>query len=154
MSRSGMQIDLPNNILIPEVRRLTDGGSEVVLMTKGVSMLPFITGGRDSVRLRKTAFGEIEEGDIVLAEVAKEKYVLHRVVGKKDGRLTLRGDGNISGKETCGAEDIIGVVTKIIAPSGKERTPGKARLWRVLGPFPRRCVLAVYRRTILKLKQK
>ncbi len=148
-----MQINVPNDILIPEIRRIIDMGSEVTLMTKGNSMLPYIIGGRDSVRLKKTSFETVQKGDIILAETSGGHFVLHRVIHKGTDRLTLRGDGNIKGSEICRPENIIGIVTKIITSSGQEKTPVKARFWRAIGPFPRRCMLAVYRRTILKLRK-
>ena len=146
-----MQISVPNDVLIPEVRRLLDNGDEVVLKTKGNSMLPTIVGDRDSVRLVKISFDIVHEGDIVLAEVGERRYVLHRVIRKSCDRLVLRGDGNLTGTEVCLPEKLIGVAIAVITPSGKEKKPGKAKLWRTLNPFARRCVLAVYRRTILKL---
>ncbi len=146
-----MQVSVPNDILIPEVRRLLDEGDEVVLKTKGGSMLPAIVGDRDSVRLVKASFDEVQEGDVVLAEVEGMRYVLHRVIRKCGGQLVLRGDGNLTATEVCLPDNLIGVVTAVITPSGKEKKPGKACFWRALHPFARRCVLAVYRRTILKL---
>lgn len=144
-----MQVALPNDILIGEVGRLLDGGKDVVLMTKGNSMLPFIIGERDSVLLRREQ--ELREGDIVLAEVGKSRFVLHRIVKIEGENVTLRGDGNIRGREKCLRKDILGTVIEIQAPSGKGRKPGRARVWRRLGAFPRRCILAVYRRTVLKI---
>ncbi len=90
-----MQVSLPNDILIAEVGRLLNEGKDVVLMTKGSSMLPHIIGGRDSVLLRKNK--EVNEGDVVLAEVGKSHYVLHRIVRIEGEEVTLRGDGNIVG---------------------------------------------------------
>ena len=149
MFGSRMQVSLPNDILIAEVGRLLNEGKDVVLMTKGSSMLPYILGERDSVLLRKTK--EINEGDVVLAEVGKSHYVLHRIVRIEGEEVTLRGDGNIVGCERCRPGDILGTVIEISAPSGKSRKPGRAVIWRHLGAFPRRCILAVYRRTVLKI---
>ena len=144
-----MQVTLPNEILIGEVGELLAGGKEVVLMTKGWSMNPFIIGERDSVLLKRTE--ELEPGDIVLAEVQKQKYVLHRVIAFEGDRVTLMGDGNITGQEHCTRNNILGIVQKIIHPNGKEVVPGKAAAWRKTGPLVRRIVLAFYRRTVLRL---
>lgn len=143
-----MQVTLPNDILIGEVGRLLGAGKDVVLMTKGDSMLPFIIGERDSVLLRREQ--ELREGDIVLAEIYRGHFVLHRVVKIEGENVTLRGDGNIRGCENCLRKDILGTVIEIQAPSGKGRKPCRAGMWRRLGAFPRRCILAVYRRTILR----
>lgn len=144
-----MQVTLPNEILIGEVGELLARGKEVVLMTKGWSMNPFIIGERDSVLLKKT--GKLEPGDIVLAEVYPQKYVLHRVIAIEGDSITLMGDGNIAGKEHCKKDNILGTVQKIIHPNGKEVIPGKAAVWRKMGPLARRIALAFYRRTVLRL---
>ena len=144
-----MQVTIPNEILIGEVGILLAEGKEVVLMTKGWSMNPFIIGDRDSVLLKKTE--KLEPGDIVLAEVHPQKYVLHRIIALEGERVTLMGDGNITGQEHCTRNNILGTVQKIIHPDGKTIVPGKAAVWRKTGPQSRRIVLAFYRRTVLRL---
>lgn len=44
---------VPNEILVPEIGRLLKEGKEVRFTPTGVSMRPFIEGGRDSVILRR-----------------------------------------------------------------------------------------------------
>lgn len=139
---------IPNDILLAEVGRLLQDGGNVELKTSGDSMEPFIRGGRDSVLLRKMSADFIEEGDIVLAEISDGHYVLHRVIKVEGKTLTLMGDGNVSGVERCKSDKVCGVVLKIIKHSGREVTPGKAFVWRKLGPLPRRYLLALYRRTL------
>ncbi|MCR5571710.1 MAG: S24/S26 family peptidase [Bacteroidales bacterium] len=135
--------ELPNEVLLPEVAALLAAGSDVTLLTKGNSMLPFIRGGRDSVRLRK--FPAVAPGDIVLARLPAGNYVLHRVLRADGGALTLMGDGNVRGTESCRAEDVAGTVVAVVRPDGRERAPGRARAWKALRPL-RRYLLAAYRR--------
>ena len=142
---------LPNEILLEEVARLLDEGREVELLTKGSSMLPFIVGDRDSVILTKDGCGSVVPGDIVLARRSVGVYILHRIVEVNGTSVVLRGDGNISGREMIRRQDIIGRVIRVVHPSGRGYVPGKARFWRNTGPLFRRVVLAVYRRTILKI---
>lgn len=151
MLRSRMQITLPNEILLEEVASLLAEGKDVEMMTKGMSMLPFIVGDRDSVILRKEEVGCPKPGDIVLARRAPGNYVLHRIISVDGDRVTLRGDGNVFGTETVDRKDILGKVTAVVSPSGRKRVPGNAYLWRNLNPFARRCFLALYRRTIYKI---
>lgn len=151
MLQDDMPLSLPNNILIPEIGRLLDEGHEVILMTKGNSMLPFIIGGRDSVILVKPVPGKLEAGDVVLAEVAPGRFVLHRIVRIRDGVLTLRGDGNISRTEQCGVGDVIGSAVGIVRKSGRTVRIGKAPVWRNSGPVFRRYALALYRRTVYRI---
>ena len=154
MPHSRMQITLPNEILLEEVAALLAEGRDVELMTKGTSMLPFIVGGRDSVILRKKACNSLQPGDIVLARRSPGNYVLHRIVAVNEEEVTLRGDGNVSGTEKVGVKDILGKVVAIVGPSGRKRIPGSAYLWRQSSPFVRRCVLALYRRTLYKIMAK
>lgn len=144
-----MQVTLPNEILLAEVGAMLSEGKDVVLMTKGWSMNPTIVGERDSVLLRKT--GSPQVGDIVLARLSPKHYVLHRIVAIDAGKVTLMGDGNLTGQEHCTAGDILGTVQRVLPPRGKGFVPGKASLWRKTGPLTRRIVLGIYRRSILKI---
>lgn len=142
---------VPNEILLEEVARLLDEGREVEFLTKGSSMLPFIVGERDRVVLTKDGCDSVQPGDIVLARRSQGVYVLHRIVEVNGTSVVLRGDGNISAKEMIRRQDIIGRVVKVVHPSGKSYVPGKARFWRNTGPLFRRVVLAVYKRTVLRV---
>ncbi len=112
-------------------------------------MLPFIVGGRDSVILRQLK--DTKVGDIVLAMVDGERYVLHRVVKIEGERVTLMGDGNIAGREVCNVSDIRALATHVVKGNGKEQylysNKGKllANLWMKLLPV-RKYLLAIYRR--------
>ncbi|MBQ0149202.1 MAG: S24/S26 family peptidase [Bacteroidales bacterium] len=141
------KIVIPNDILLGEVSGMLAEGMEVIIMTKGYSMLPFIIGDRDSVKLRKS--DSLRIGDIVLAEVAKGRYVLHRVFEIDGDRITLMGDGNLYGTEQCHRSDIKGTVTDIITPKGRHKKVTDGKIWRRLRPF-RRIILGIYRR-LLKL---
>lgn len=141
-----------NDILISEIVRLISDGSKVIFTPKGMSMLPFIRGGRDSVVL--IAPKDIMNGDIVLAKVGNI-YVLHRVIELSDFFVTLMGDGNIIGTEKCVRNDILAVAEKIIKDKKEifcrsENHQRKASVWRLLKPF-RRYILFIYRRVILHL---
>ena len=145
---------VPNSVMLGEVRKMIAEGHQVTIKVKGVSMLPFIVGDRDSVLLVKpTDFGV---GDIVLAEIGKGKYVLHRVRAIQDFHITLMGDGNLRGTEQCLRENVAGKVVKIIR-RGKEVDPCShrekfyVRLWLSLLPV-RRWLLAIYRRQPACLK--
>ena len=143
---------VPNAILLAEVSALVQEGKEVELLTKGCSMLPFIVGDRDSVRLRMEP---VAVGDAVLAEIAPGRYVLHRIISLVKDRVVLMGDGNLSGVETCGLSDVKAKAVAVIR-RGKEidcTTAGYARKVRFWGSLPRivrRVWLALLRRTICR----
>jgi len=136
---------IPNEILLEEVAQLVASGKEVEFCPKGNSMLPFIRGDRDSVRLVRC--DAPETGDIILSR-HKGRYIMHRVVSLGEESLTLMGDGNLEATETVLRKDVLGKVSAIIRPSGRVVRPGKGRVWKALKPF-RRYILAIYRRVFL-----
>ena len=79
-------MQLPNEIFIPEIARLVAEGKQVVFTPTGVSMRPFIEGGVDNVTLVQP--DALQVGDIVLAEIQPQHYVLHRIYALQDA------DGN------------------------------------------------------------
>lgn len=133
------RLTLPNALLLGEVKRYVRQGFHVTLRTKGNSMLPFIRGEIDSVEL---SIPEIPyaKGDIVLAEVEPDHYILHRIWEMRGEKVILMGDGNCRGKEKCRYENLIAKVDFIVLPDESKVNPntGWARflagLWRVLLP--------------------
>ena len=145
-----MQHQVANDILIPEIDQLLREGHEVRFTPTGVSMRPYIEGGRDSVILRSLTRPP-RRGDILLARVSDIKhqtYVLHRVE-KIDPQIILRGDGNIRGTETILPEDILGIVVRIERPNGRRKPLTRGRLWP-RSPRLRHYLLKIYRHTFLK----
>ena len=93
-------------------------------------------------------------GDAVLAEIAPGHFVLHRIIDIQDGHaLTLMGDGNVRGTESCTVDDVCGVVVEYLRPNGHvlyasdPSLQRRIRLWRRLLPV-RRILLFVYKSTI------
>lgn len=136
------KVVLPNEVLIGEVAELLNAGREVVMTPKGNSMLPFIRGDVDNVRLRMPE--SLHVGDIVLARFGG-RYVMHRIIALDGDMVTLMGDGNLQGTEKGSRSEVVGVVLEIITPSNRHRRPGKGRLWRRLLPV-RRYLLKFYRK--------
>lgn len=142
-------------VIIREAVKLVDDGVSVTFPVKGRSMIPFIVGGRDSVILQKP--GSLEPGLVVLAEISPDHFVLHRIIDiSPDGmKITLMGDGNVRGTETCTPSTVLARATHVVDPEGRiiplesEARLRKARLWRRLLPL-RRYLLAIMRRTIKK----
>lgn len=132
-----------NEILIPEMGRLLKGGQQVVFTPGGVSMRPFIEGGKDVVTLEYPK--EIRVGDILLCKVG-ERYVLHRLLVIEGETLRLKGDGNVTGGEVCRREDVLGRVVGIRSPKGRLKPLTRGRLWHWLSPW-RKYLLKIYRHT-------
>ena len=133
----------PDDQNLAQVPHLLEEGKVVVLKElKGNSMLPFIRGGKDSVRLRKPE--GVKVGDIVLA-VFGGRPIVHRVIAINGTKVTLMGDGNLKGTEKGDLSEVLGIVDQIISPSGRCRKPNKGKLWRRLLPL-REYLLKMYRK--------
>ena len=138
-----------DNGFIEEALRLVQKGVTVTFPVTGQSMLPFIIGGKESVILH--APGLIDVGDVVLAWVDGNRYVVHRIIKLDYDRVTLMGDGNVAVTEHCRLNDIKARVTHVV--DAKDRTHYLYNRWRMLGakvwywlrPI-RRYLLAIYRR--------
>ena len=139
--------------IIQEAVRLVQDGVSVTFPVKGRSMLPFIIGGRESVILQKP--GSLQRGQVVLAQVGPGRYVVHRIIKIEPDRITLMGDGNICGTESCTPSNVLAIATHVVDEKGKRRTLEskgqmfKARVWFRIRPL-RRIILAVLRRTCKK----
>lgn len=96
---------LPNEIFIPIVIEELESveGKTVTLPLRGFSMRPFLEDQRDKALL--IAAREISVDDVVLAEISKGHFVLHRIIALKGNRVTLRGDGNLN-NEYCLTEHV------------------------------------------------
>ena len=139
-------MQLPNEIFIPEIARLVADGKQVVFTPTGVSMRPYIEGGVDNVTLVRPT--DLQVGDIVLAEIQPQHYVLHRIYALQGEAVTLMGDGNLQGEEHCLRSNILAKVTAIHSPKGKSKPVTKAWLWRHILPL-RRILLKIYRHTCI-----
>lgn len=163
-----------NDILIPEIRAILLEGRDVRFTPSGVSMRPFIEGGKDAVVLRHLP--SVRVGDICLCDLG-ERYVLHRVIAvtpaqqpdaipvqpapaqqpddtpvrqlnsshcPQEAGITLQGDGVLEATEHCLASDIIGTVIRIENPHGRRKPLTRGRVWYLLRPL-RKYLLKIYR---------
>jgi len=137
-----------NDILIPQFAALLREGKRVEFTPTGVSMRPFIEGGRDVVVLQKRQ--DVRVGDVCLVQLSETAFVLHRVIGLNGDSVTLMGDGNCSGLEHCSREDVLGTVISVRSPRGISKPLTRGWCWRHIFR-PRWFWLKVYRHTLLKL---
>lgn len=143
---------IPNDVLIPQIKRMIDEGKSVTFLVKGYSMRLFLENNRDKVILAPCEKDKVKPGDVILAEVEKDVYVLHRIIRRTDNSLILKGDGNIRGTESCRTSDIVGIAVGFYR-KGRNRpdlvTEWKWKtysfIWLSLSPV-RRYILAIYRR--------
>ena len=138
-----------DNGVIEESVRLVQEGVTVTFPVTGQSMQPFIIGGKESVILHRP--GLIDVGDVVLAWVDGNRYVVHRIIKLDYDRVTLMGDGNVAVTEHCLLKDVKARVTHVVSADNKKRDlysrwrVRAAKLWYWLRPI-RRYLLAIYRR--------
>lgn len=146
---------IESDIVLEEIAALLSEGKQVLFTPRGVSMRPFIEGGKDTVTLVKKP--SVAVGDIILIHIA-DRYILHRVVAinptplppySSTPNIVLQGDGNLQGYEQCTSEDVLGTVIAIQSPKGRRKPLTKGRLWRLLKPF-RKYLLKIYRHTLIK----
>lgn len=144
-------IQVDTSLLLKRVRHLLNenGGKSVTIVVMGRSMHPFLEEHRDSVVL--TAPKPPKKGQVVLAEVAPEVYVMHRIIDVDGDTVTMRGDGNALSQTECFSRDCIIATAMAFVRKGRYIS-ADSRCWRVysfiwglLRPV-RRILLAVYRR--------
>lgn len=91
-----------------------DEATELRFIPTGMSMYPFIIGGRDVIRIKRLSKPkEVRKLDIVAAYIDGKGYVVHRVYAVNGRRLTLMGDNNLIVQEDCLQSDVVGIVTYI-----------------------------------------
>lgn len=144
------RMELPNSILLSAVRDAIREGHTATILVKGWSMRPFLEHLRDKVLLDSPA--DIRVGDAVLAEITPGHFVLHRIIAICGDEVTLMGDGNLRGTESCKRTDVCGVVRTYIRPGRSISADDPAlvrriRLWRRLLPV-RRLLLLLYKSTV------
>lgn len=140
---------MSDETIIQEAIRLVNEGISVTFPVKGWSMLPFIIGGRESIILQKPETPKV--GDVVLAWVESNRYVVHRIIRLEEGQVTLMGDGNVAGTEHCMLADVKALATHVVDAKGRKRylytrwRRWAAKVWFHLLPI-RRYLLALYRK--------
>jgi hypothetical protein len=142
---------IANEVLLPEVAALIREGHTVTLLVRGNSMNPFMVDRRDKVVLGSVLDEELKPGAVVLAHEREGRMVLHRIVARNGGLLTLQGDGNVGQTEEAETGEVMGVMLAVVRKGKTYACRGRAWRWysavwmRTL--FMRRIVLGVWRRT-------
>lgn len=131
---------IDNDTLLGEICILLSQGKKVKLRAKGNSMKPFIHENEDILVL--APLDSVRKGDVVLARIDGERYVVHRIVGLKDDKVTLMGDGNLYGTEECSRPDIYGTVECVIREGKVHNVVSRnailsAKIWRLVLPLRR-----------------
>ena len=105
---------------------LIAAAGSVVIEPRGISMLPFLKEGRDSVRLVSPTAAP-RKYDIVLYRV-RDEYVLHRIIGFDGDNYIICGDNCRGWERGHGRGDIIAVVDEIYRNGKPEKSNLRAPL--------------------------
>lgn len=95
--------------LLPLIEECLAAGQSVSFSPRGISMLPMIVQGRDSVTLSR-APEKLKKFDIPLYRRKDGAFVLHRVV-KAGDTYTCMGDNQFKAETGIAHEQVIGIVT-------------------------------------------
>lgn len=116
---------------------------------RGRSMRIFIEHNRDKVILGPFAPDKLKRGDVVLARISAERFVLHRIIHAEDELLTLMGDGNLGETEQCQRRDVSALATGFLRKgrTKPDKTSGwkwrcYSECWMRLRPFRKYLLLA------------
>ena len=99
--------------LFPIIEEKLKSGGEVTINPGGISMLPLIKKGRDSVVLKK-APEKLKKYDVVLYRRKSGQFVLHRVVGEKDGAYVMCGDNEFMHEPGIERGAVLAIMSAVI----------------------------------------
>lgn len=102
------------------IREVLDSGGQFTLFPRGTSMLPLIVQGRDSVSLVRAE--TYSRGDIAFYRRGDGSFILHRIVGEKDGAFVMCGDNQLAREYGIAPAQIIGKA-EYVTRKGKAMTP-------------------------------
>lgn len=149
-------VSKPNPLYVKSIKTLIDEERTVEFPVRGWSMRIFVEHERDKAVLAPCNPAELKRGDVVLAHVGNEIYVLHRIIGVNGEELTLMGDGNLKGTEHCTRSDVVAIV-KAWRRKGRERLDYVSNCkWRIYSKLwvafcPMRHILLLAWKTLRRL---
>ena len=134
--------DVPLNTLMPLIREELSAGKSVRFSPRGVSMLPMLRPGVDTVTVSPPP-EKLKKYDLPLYRRGNGKYILHRVIGVGETYICL-GDNQFGKEYGVRHDQIIGLVTEFTR--GKKTISVTAWQYRLycrfwaFTRFPRRCL--------------
>lgn len=96
--------------LMPLIREELAAGRSVCFGPRGISMLPMLRQGKDTVTISPVP-GKLKKYDLPLYQRDDGKYVLHRIVGVGD-TYTCVGDNQFILEKGVRHDQVIGLVTE------------------------------------------
>ena len=114
------KIYLETEAILPLIKETLKSGKKISVTVTGNSMMPLFSHRRDSVVLEKAFV--YKPKDIVLYLREGEKPVLHRIIGKKEGRYSMCGDNQEVAEYPILEEQILGRVCEFERKGRKVQT--------------------------------
>lgn len=115
MIMSDKEIHIKLESMFPVMEEQLRAGGSFCFGPKGVSMLPLIHQGRDTVVIAPIS-GKLKKYDIPLYRRENGQFVLHRVVAVKKHGYVMCGDNQYVREYGVRDEQLIGVLTEIRTP--------------------------------------
>lgn len=149
-------VSKPNPLYVKSIKTLIDEGRTVEFPVRGWSMRIFVEHERDKAVLVSCNPTALKRGDVVLAHIGNEIYVLHRIIRVDGEELTLMGDGNLKGTEHCTRSDVVAIVTAWRRKNREQLDYVSSRKWRIYSKIwvalcPIRRVLLLAWKTLRRL---
>ena len=104
--------------MMPVMEEMLGANGQVSFIPEGISMLPTIVGGKDTVTIKKTT-KRLEKFDACLYVRKNGGFVLHRVIKVLPDGYVMSGDNQYVLEKGIKDEQIIGVVVSV-NKNGKE----------------------------------
>lgn len=106
------------NIFLQEAAEILKSGQPVRLHIDGQSMYPFIRGGKDEVEV--VPYDGVSALPLWCSAFYcwEGKYMIHRYIGTKEGKLLMMGDGNLVRIEAVEPTAVYGILSTIYHPDG------------------------------------
>ena len=143
--------------LSPIISGVLESGKDAVICVTGNSMLPLWRDRHNNVVLTACDPESLKKGDIPLYKRDNGQYVLHRIIKVNEQTFDLLGDAQWAKELGLSKSNVIAVTKGYYTEKGKYVSCDSARhkfysaTWSALLPL-RRWILAIYRRTVLKIK--
>ncbi|MBQ7975200.1 MAG: S24/S26 family peptidase [Clostridia bacterium] len=101
--------------IYPVIKEKFSAGGSVTFSPKGISMLPLIRQGVDSVKISPVK-GKLKKYDVPLYKRTNGQFVLHRVVAVRGNSYVMCGDNQTFREYGINHSQIIGVMSEVIKP--------------------------------------
>lgn len=97
--------------IFPLISEQLNSGGSASFTIRGTSMRPMLKDGIDSVKIVKPT-KPLKKYDIIFYRRDDGTFILHRIVGTKDGDYICRGDNQTESEFPVRSDSVIGIVSE------------------------------------------